>query len=259
MTDYNLAGFRFRFLTCSHCKQEYCYTTDWSGIVPGEDDVILWSSNVLPYDPDEEDSPIPVSSISRCTQCKEIIWAEEGVNTYCKKMLNWEAASAALKKAKRPDILNNEELLLLSSDQTLTQEQYIKVLNHFWGTFLSKYEIEYSFNDTYQEWSPTPEFYQLDKLLPHLPIETDTEKINKAELFRNLGKFAQAIDLLKNVKPGIWKRTANYLIKISKKNIAHPVIIPPRTSFSNQFKRWVNRKRPRTFLITMRFTMENYF
>ncbi len=213
---------------------------------------------MLPYNPDEDDSTIPVSSISRCTQCKSIIWAEEGVNTYCKKMLNWETASAALKKAKRPDILNNEELLLLSTDQTLAQEQRIMVLNHFWGSFLSKHEIEYSFNDAHAAWPPTPEFYRLDELLPYLPVEADTEKINKAELLRNLNKFKEAIGLLKTVKPGIWKRTANYLIKICKKSIAHPVIIPPRISITRHFKKLINRIWPRTFRVKA-LTMEDYF
>jgi hypothetical protein len=260
MTSYNVASFLFRFITCPNCKHEYHFTTDGSGIDFSEIDFILWSFDVhLPVDDDNSSRRIYCPEISRCMKCTAIIWAEEDVNTFCKRMESMQTAWEMLNSTSRPGYLKRDEYLELWLTNSLSDKQRILALRKFWGCCMTDYELNYLHSKSRENpWPPSPNFYHIEKLLLDFPTETDVDKIFKAELLRQLMMYKDAIVLLKQVKRGNFKRAANYMKGICKRSIAHPVIIPPRISFKRHFKKWVNRIWPRTFHVR-RLIMEDYF
>ncbi|MEQ9593254.1 MAG: hypothetical protein RLN86_11665 [Cyclobacteriaceae bacterium] len=263
MTSYDVSSFLFRFITCPHCHHDYHYTLGGNGTIPGmqEEDCIVWSSSVpSPPNPLEHLKYVPVSNVYRCTSCEHIIWIEEGVNTYCKRMENSEAAWAAMNSTSRPRGLERDELLELAEDDSLSELQQQKAWRRFLGAYIYAYEVHYDSKQKQLSWPPTPAFSKLEEhILPHLPSTDAIDKLDKAELLRYFGRFREAIDLLKQVERGDYKRIANHMIRICRKGIMHPVLIPPRFRLMYQFKIWVNRKRPGTFRYLKPLTIEDYY
>lgn len=262
MTSYDVSSFLFRFITCPHCNHDYHYTLGGNGIIPGidEEDYVLWSSTVpTPPHPLEHLRYVPVSTIYRCTNCRHIIWIEDGVNTHCKRMESREAAWAAMKSASRPGLLKRDEFLELAEDNLPSEPQRQKAWRSFWECCTQEYELFHS-EQGQATWPPTPAFSKLEeKLLPHLPAADAIAQLEKAELLRYFGRFTEAIDLLKQVERGNYKRLANYMIRICQRGITYPVVIPPRFRLVYQLKRWVNQKWPGTFRYMKPLTIEDYY
>lgn len=259
MTSYNVEAFLFRFIICPHCKQEYHYTDDGSGIDFDEPDYILWSCDIpAPHDPLEHLHYVSMPDICKCTSCQSIIWNEEGVNTHCKRMENSEVAWATLNSSSRPGHLSWDELLTLSEDVQLSEAQQIKALRYFMGSCNYEYMLYFGSSEEIT-WPPTPAFFKSERLLPYLSSVDVIDQFDKAELLRNLGRFSEARQLLKQVEDRNYKRIANYLIGICRKEISRPVIIPPRFRVISSFKRWLNSKRPGTFKRLKKLKIEDYF
>ncbi|MTI39547.1 hypothetical protein [Fulvivirga lutimaris] len=265
MTSYDVASFLFRFLNCPHCNKEYVFTTDGSGNNPGQEDLILWSTEVGTYFTEvDECQRIPFPPICKCKGCNGIIWSEESVNTHCKKMENAEAAWKVLNNSLRPDHLVKGDFIALYNNEALSNDQRMLALEQFWITYCYDYIAEHSYsNDFYNgkeviKWLKEPYFDVFKKSLLELSLNSTSDLLFKAELLRNLGMYDEATQQLSKAPNGKWNYVTRYMISICNKKIPTPVIIPPRKPASYQFKKWLNRRKPGTFRLKP-ITIEDYY
>lgn len=256
MTSYDVSSFRYRFLTCPSCKHEYHYTTDGNGIDPDEEDFILWSFDLdMLLDSNEKVNDIPVASISRCIKCKSIIWAEEGVNSYCEIPQHEDSGWAMLNSSSRPKSLSIDELYSISQDKSLSDIQKQKALISFWETCCFEFKFYQEQNEEIM-WPPNSGFSVLYELVPTLSEDSDFNRMRKAELLRNLASFKEAEALLRQIKSNKLKRSASYLVRMCNKEISQPVIIPPKMSITDWVTSWFMTKSNRRNRL---LTIEDYY
>uniref|UniRef100_UPI00404AAF3D hypothetical protein n=1 Tax=Fulvivirga sp. TaxID=1931237 RepID=UPI00404AAF3D len=265
MTSYDVASFLFRFLNCPQCNKEYVFTTDGSGNNTGQDDLILWSTEVGSYFTEiDEYQKVPFPPICKCKACNGIIWSEEGLNTYCKRMENAEAAWKLLNNPLRPDYLFKDDFIALYKNGALSNKQRMLALEQFWLTCCYDYIAEHSYSHDFyngkeaDQWLKEPCFDVFRQSLLELSLNSTSDLLYKAELLRTLGMYDEAKSQLSKTPNGKLKYIARSLISICNKKMPTPVIIPPRKHASYQLKKWVNRRRPGTFRLKA-LTIEDYY
>ncbi|QSE96997.1 hypothetical protein [Fulvivirga lutea] len=226
MTSYNVANFRFIRINCPSCNEQYQYTNEGTGIDPDDQSIEQWSYEI--YSNTEEQALLPI--IAKCTNCSAFIWPEINENSEVKVFGNSQEAYQALNATKRPTWLNAPDYVQVIQNNDIDRNKIQLLLEEFWLECCASYRVTYEYEEdsTKCEWPVVDNFNILEQFVPMLDDSSDLLKFEKADVLRGLGRFTEAQKLFRQIRDSELTVAKKYLIKMCKKKIAYPVVIPKK-------------------------------
>ena len=145
-------------------------------------------------------------AITKCGKCSTIYWLEKNIigeyNMYTTKNPEWQ-------KATDPEELEGDDLFMAVKDKVYTTKEEELYLRYQLWVNLNRQELNKGEQKIYES--------NCKKLIKLYNMENIDEKLRIAELYRNIGNFAECVNILKTVKNKDYSRTKKLLLEESKK------------------------------------------
>ena len=143
-------------------------------------------------------------AVARCPHCRSVFWVEDTVllgEESCFSRPPADETAAPWSDARELDHLDGEgyeEAIACNSD--LERERFLRV--RYWHTVNDRYRDTLASEDSRALMTPQHQA-NLNALLSLLSEEDPSERIMKAEVFRELGQYRESLWLLSEVPEGL--------------------------------------------------------
>ena len=149
-----------------------------------------------------EESPV----ITKCIKCNKIYWLDKNIigeyNMYLTKNTEWQ-------KAPDPEELESDDLITALNDKIYSNKEEELYLRYQLWVYLNREELNKDKQAFYES--------NCKELIKLYNMEDIDEKLRIAELYRNIGNFAECVKILEAINDKDYSQTKELLLEECKK------------------------------------------